>query len=151
MPSSHDSLTDVLRLIIKKAPSGKSATLIAELLGKPYTTLMNELNPEQPGHKLGVELLLPIMELADSDEPLAYLAERRGGVFIKLPKADAGAEERLLVKTIKEFGELAGAAGEALDNDGVIDAEERETILREGQEALTAIQTFLTMVEGLEP
>lgn len=149
MRDYHESLTEVLRADIKRAPSGKSASLIAELLGKPYTTLMNELNPEQPGAKFGAELLLPVMELTDSDEPLHYLAKRRGGVFIKLSKAGASMGERQLIRTVKEFGEFASVTGEALE-DGRLTQEERRRILKEGYESVEAHMALLKRVEDME-
>ena len=38
---------------------------MADLVGKPYATLMSELS-QQPGHKLGAELLLPLMDVCES-------------------------------------------------------------------------------------
>lgn len=51
---------------------------IAEEVGKPYSTLMRELDTEDKGAKLGVEMLLPLMRACDSTLPLRYLAEGMG-------------------------------------------------------------------------
>ncbi len=51
---------------------------IAEEVGKPYSTLMRELDPEDRGAKLGVEMLLPLMQACNSTLPLRYLAEEMG-------------------------------------------------------------------------
>lgn len=51
---------------------------IAEDVGKPYSTLMRELDPEDRGAKLGVELLLPLMLACNSTLPLRFLAEGMG-------------------------------------------------------------------------
>ena len=51
---------------------------IASEVGKPYSTLMRELDPEDRGAKLGVEMLLPLMQACDSTLPLRYLAEEMG-------------------------------------------------------------------------
>ena len=51
---------------------------IASEVGKPYSTLMRELDPEDRGAKLGVEMLLPLMQACESVLPLRYLAARMG-------------------------------------------------------------------------
>ncbi|EKO39094.1 MAG: hypothetical protein B193_2198 [Solidesulfovibrio magneticus str. Maddingley MBC34] len=48
---------------------------IADAVGKPYSTLMRELDPGDVRAKLGVELLLPLMQACDSTAPLRCLAE----------------------------------------------------------------------------
>ena len=48
---------------------------IADAVGKPYSTLMRELDPGDARAKLGVELLLPLMLACDSTAPLRCLAE----------------------------------------------------------------------------
>ena len=51
---------------------------IADAVGKPYSTLMRELDPKDDRAKLGVEMLLPLMQACDSTLPLRYLAEEMG-------------------------------------------------------------------------
>jgi hypothetical protein len=51
---------------------------IAEAVGKPYSTLMRELDPEDRRAKLGVEMLLPLMRACNSTIPLRHLAEELG-------------------------------------------------------------------------
>ena len=74
----YPSLTAVVHGMVKAAPSGLDARTVADLVGKPYATLMSELS-QQPGHKLGAELLLPLMDVCESDLPLVFLARQRGG------------------------------------------------------------------------
>lgn len=47
---------------VKYAPNGISAEAVADALGMRYATLMSQLSA-QPGHKLGAEIVLPIMQL----------------------------------------------------------------------------------------
>jgi len=143
-----DSLLDILREDAKRAPSGRKADRIAELLGKGYSTLMNELNGSIPGHKFGVMHLIPFMEATGSLRPLDYLAGAMGAVVIRLPKAGQGGctTERDAVAAVREFGELMGTVGAALD-DGRITADERRRITREGYEAMQSIMTLLKRVE----
>ena len=82
----YPSLAAVCHQVVTNAPSGLDAATIAELLGKKYATMMSETS-RQPGHKLGADMILPIMDICDSDLPLTILARQRGGVYIPLPKA----------------------------------------------------------------
>ena len=87
--SPYPSLTAVVHGMVKAAPSGLDARTVADLVGKPYATLMSELS-QQPGHKLGAELLLPLMDVCESDLPLVFLARQRGGAFVPLRLPDDG-------------------------------------------------------------
>ena len=51
---------------------------IAERIGKPYSTLMRECNPNDDCAKIGVETLLSIMQVTGNFEPLKELASRCG-------------------------------------------------------------------------
>jgi len=53
----------------------KPIKMVADALGKPYSTLMRELDPEDRRAKLGVETLLPLMQACGSTAPLRFLAE----------------------------------------------------------------------------
>lgn len=143
-----DSLLDILREDVKRAPNGRKADRIAELLGKGYSTLLNELNGSIPGHKFGAMHLIPLMEATGSLRPLDYLAGAMGAVVIRLPKAGQGGAttERDAVAAVREIGELMAAVGAALE-DGRISKDERRRITREGYEAMQAIMTLLKRVE----
>jgi len=143
-----DSLLDILREDVKRAPSGRSAEQIAALLGKGYSTLLNELNGAIPGHKFGLMQLIPVMEATGSTRALDYLAGAMGAVVIRLPRPGQGhpTTERDAVAAVREFGELMAAVGAALD-DGHISPDERRRITREGYDALQAIMTLLKRVE----
>lgn len=56
---------------------------VASELGKPYTTLIRELNPEDEYAKLGADLLLPIMRITKDVRPLQWLAEKMEYGIIK--------------------------------------------------------------------
>lgn len=143
-----DSLLDILREDVKRAPSGRKAEAIAALLGKGYSTLMNELNGAIPGHKFGLMQLIPVMEATGSTRALDYLAGAMGAVVIRLPRPGHGhpTTERDAVAAVREFGELMAAVGDALD-DGRITPEERQRITREGYEALQSIMALVKRVE----
>jgi hypothetical protein len=146
--SQYPSLAEVLRQTVKRSASGIPAETVADLLGKPYATLMSELSG-QPGHKLGADLVLPLMEITGSDAALHFLAREMGGAFVRLPQAAPGAEpvQRQCLIAVREFGELVGRTAQALADDRLT-AQERREILREGHEAVTAIMALLRQVEG---
>jgi len=148
MSAEFPSLTAVLHELVKHAPSELTARTIAELAGKDYNTLMSELS-RQPGHKLGADLLLPLMELTGSDAPLNFLARERGGVFVPLrPDATAADLGPAILKSVREFGEYAAEAAQDIA-DGKIPADQLQRILKEGQEAATAIVTFMELARAV--
>lgn len=142
------SLTAILHELVKHAPSGLTASTIAELLGKDYNTLMSGLS-RQPGHKVGADLLLPLMELTGSDAPLNFLARERGGVFVPVrPNAGATDLGPAILSSVKEFGDYAAEAAQDIA-DGNIPAAQLARILKEGQEAATAIVTFMELARAV--
>ena len=60
MSTDCPSIVAVLHELVKKAPSGLTASTIASLVGRDYQTLMSELS-RQPAHKLGADLVLPLL------------------------------------------------------------------------------------------
>lgn len=140
------SLTAVVHAVVKDAPSKLDAHTVASLLGKNYQTLMSELSGQQ-GHKFGADLVLPAMNLSDSDEPLHFLARQRGGVFIKLPAVGTGDDplQAAVMKSIKETGEFLTELGKDLA-DGNLSKADCDNIEREAHEAATAIMALIQMV-----
>ena len=148
MSAEFPSLTAVLHELVKHAPSELTARTIAELAGKDYNPLMSELS-RQPGHKLGADLLLPLMELTGSDAPLNFLARERGGVFVPMrPDATAADLGPAILKSVREFGEYAAEAAQDIA-DGKIPADQLQRILKEGQEAAVAIVTFMELARAV--
>lgn len=80
---------------------------MADLVNKPYQTLMSELSG-QPGHKLGADLVLPLIQVTGGDEAVRFLARELGGFFIRLPTPGAGAPELMsgLADSIRECSEF---------------------------------------------
>ena len=146
------SVTAILHELVKDAPSGLPAKFIAERVGRDYNTLMSELS-RQPGHKLGADLVLPLMKLAGSIQPLDVMASEMGVVCVALPSAGEGGHllvHRQCMVAVQEFGRLMGATADALE-DGTITPAERDAIAAKGYEALAAIVALLKAVEqGVE-
>ncbi len=147
MSAEFPSLTAVLHELVKHAPSELTARTIAELAGKDYNTLMSELS-RQPGHKLGADLLLPLMELTGSDAPLNFLARERGGVFAHAARRHSRRSRPGHSESVREFGEYAAEAAQDIA-DGKIPADQLQRILKEGQEAAAAIVTFMELARAV--
>ena len=51
---------------------------LAKAIGKPYSTLLREVNPYDAGAKLGAETLLQIMMQTGDVKPLEFMANKLG-------------------------------------------------------------------------
>ncbi len=51
---------------------------LARAIGKPYSTLLREVNPYDSGAKLGAESLLRIMAVTGNYKPLEFMASKLG-------------------------------------------------------------------------
>lgn len=70
---------DVQRLILEMVQNSHiPIKTLAEKVGKPYSTLMREIDPGDRGAKFGVELLLPLMKACNSIAPLRHMAASMG-------------------------------------------------------------------------
>lgn len=58
--------------------SGLGAKNIAAAVGKPYSTLLREINPFDDGAKLGAETLVELMKVTENIEPLEHIAQQFG-------------------------------------------------------------------------
>lgn len=146
MEEKYPSFTAVLHSAVKSAPSGLDAQTIAATLGKPYPTFMSEIS-RQPNHKLGADLILPIIDLTGSIIPMQFLARKLGGVFIKVPPASQQMGSELLqtlADSVKEFGEFASETAQSI-SDGKIPADQLARIQKEGHEAVESIMQMLKL------
>lgn len=125
---AYPSLTAVLHAYVKQAPSGLDARTIADLVGKPYQTLMSELS-RQEGHKLGADLLLPLPDAVQTDAPLEFPARQRGGVFVRIYTENISDSSlaRGLAEIMLKASEFFAAFAERI-KDGVIDSREPAAI-----------------------
>ncbi len=118
--------------------SQKPVKALARELDKPYPTFMRELNPEDQGAKLGVEVLLPLMKACNSVMPLRYLASRMHQRVVSLrditPDKNSLLEEMLT--TYPALAEFHQAIMEERPLESV--AEMREHVIRQVQEDFVA-------------
>lgn len=74
------SMTGQLSRIIHNAilESHVSPKMLAKLIGKPYSTLLREVNPHDQGAKLGVETFVEILKITGDISPVEYIANELG-------------------------------------------------------------------------
>lgn len=141
------ALREVCREAVKHAPSGLSAEAVAERVGLRYSTLMSQLSGHD-AHKLGADMLVPIMLATGSRAPIKLMAKALGGVFVELPPVSAqdDAVTRSLVASVREFGDFAAQVAQSLD-DGSLSREEVDRIDADGLDAVSAILQVIRRAE----
>ena len=143
---AYPSLTAVCHQMALRAPSGLDTATIADLSGYTnYNTMMSELSA-QPGHKLGADKLLALMDACASDAPIEFLARERGGMFIHMPEAAAGGGElaRTLADSVLEFSEFMSETATSI-SDGQIPRDQLDRMTKEGFEAVESIMAMLKL------
>lgn len=146
MKEGTPNIGAVCQRLVKHAPSGLSAEQIAYRLGRPYNTLM----PEHT-HKFDVNLLIPLMRLAGSTEPLHEMARALGGVYVDfLPVSDAAHPVHgQCMASVKSFGNMMVGTAKALE-DNIITSEERRELARLGYRAVGDILALLFQSDEAE-
>lgn len=72
-------MSEVLKSVHQLVLNGNMpARTIAVAVGKPYKTLMREINPEDLGAKLGVETFMAIVEATGDSTPLNVMVRELG-------------------------------------------------------------------------
>ena len=145
----YPSVRAVAHQMVLNAPSGLSAKVLWQLLGYTnYNTMMSELGG-QDKHKLGADMLLPMMDSSDSDAPVEFLAEERGGVFVKLPSVQVPQSKSMtlqLANTVKECSEAAAVAAAHII-DGKVSKDEFKSFKKENREAIAALLALEHLME----
>ncbi|WP_320170238.1 phage regulatory CII family protein [Maridesulfovibrio sp.] len=70
------SITKVTQDIVLEG--NKPAKEVAKSIGKPYSTLLREINPFDDNAKLGAETLMDILRATNEVKPLEYIARSIG-------------------------------------------------------------------------
>ena len=141
-------MRELCRAAVRNAPNGSPAKAVAETLGMRYSTLLSQLSGHD-GHKLGADLLVPLMRATGDREPLRHMAGALGGVFVEMP----GTEERdttvtlSLVESVRRFGDFAASVARSID-DGIISRDELDRIVSGGHRALEAIVHVVKRAEN---
>ena len=147
MSKNSETVTRVMHACVKQAPSGLTAKTIAELVRANYQTLMSELSG-QVGHKLGADMLVPLMRAAGTILPLVSMARAMGCVVVPLPDPEVSDEALMagVLTAVREFGDFVAEAAEDV-RDGKIPDYQLDRIQKEGGEAIAAITAFIRLAE----
>ncbi|NDV28724.1 phage regulatory CII family protein [Desulfovibrio sp. JC010] len=73
---SYETITKVTQDIVLEG--NKPAKEVAQSIGKPYSTLLREINPFDNNAKLGAVTLMDILKTTNETKPLEYIAESLG-------------------------------------------------------------------------
>lgn len=76
----------VTRVTQNMVLGARQSKWVAEQIGKPYPTMMRELNPYDQSAKLGADTLLEIMRVTNDTSALQFMAKELG--FHLTPKAE---------------------------------------------------------------
>ena len=146
MKEGTPNIGAVCQRLAKHAPSGLSAEQIAYRLGRPYNTLM----PEHT-HKFDVNLLIPLMRLAGSTEPLHEMARALGGVYVDFLLVSDAAHpvHGQCMASVMSFGDMMVGTAKALE-DNIITSEERRELARLGYRAVGDILALLLQIDEAE-
>lgn len=144
-PERVPSLTKVLHAAVLNPPSGLDSQTMAGLVDKPYQTLMSELSG-QPGHKLGADLVIPLIRVTGSLEPVKFQCRQLGGSFIPLPETAPTPRGLVcgLASSIKEFSEFTSQTAASIA-DGNVTRDQLSRIEKEGYEAIEGILAMMKL------
>lgn len=121
---------------------------IAEEIGKPYTTLLREINQHDEGAKLGVHDFSLITRITADFEALDFMERSLGRVAFSLPKSQPSMKRlhSKVAESLKEFGEFVEAVGDSMA-DGRITAEEIQRVKKEGYDLIQVVALLCRSLE----
>ena len=121
--------------------------VIAERLNMGYSMLANSANPDLETFHFQLQNLIPLVNETKNSDVLDYIEEACGRVAYNIPPAQhsIAAVQKALLGTIKEFGDLTQAAGEALADNVIIESEKKR-IKKEGLALVRQTLTFINTV-----
>lgn len=127
------------------------AVALARLMTKNPGTFLNELNPDQEGHKLGLATAVLMTELADDNRVIESWAQQRGLMVLPVP-ADHFPHDTeliaLLLKRDRKAGEFARVIDEALEN-GEISHHEAALIRAWGHRLIASVMELVVRLESI--
>ena len=76
---------------VSRSPIGAKA-VAGKKIGKPYSTMMREVNPNDKGAKVGADTLMDIVRATKDISPLVFMAKELGYRLVPVSK-DEGEED----------------------------------------------------------
>jgi hypothetical protein len=132
--------------------TGQTLKTIAKRMGgiEPKY-LSRQLNPDDPGAKIGIEDFVYFTAVTDF-EPLNYIEETFGRTAFFIPRLNADDPApimKLVAKISKEFGETVQEVAKALE-DGVLDKKEIQRCRKENNDLIKACVEMNAYLEALD-
>lgn len=115
---------------------------VARKMGMMEKTLHSKLSPNDETHMPSMPEFVRILNCLDDLEPLDILCAMFGGAFTTRNQDISADLFGAVLQTMTEHGDVARVVQEAMQNDGVIDGNERLKIKREIRQARQALQVF---------
>lgn len=106
----------------------RGAELAADFLGKTKWTILHEIDPEDPKHRMSVRTLSLLAQRFKLHALAHYFAACAEGVFIPLKAANDPRWDRLTAQAFEDMGRLGAEFFRDL-SDGKIDAGEARRLL----------------------
>lgn len=131
--------------------SQSGATAIGPLVGKASGTISNEVNPDVPSHKLGLDDAVALQHATGDYRILEAMASSLHHVAMPLPDYALCSDVELLIK-FSEWQSRMGRTCEHIHDtlaDGKITRQEAERIRRAGYRQMQAFLEFLHRLETL--
>ncbi len=123
---------------------------IAAVMGIPYPTLAEQVNPDQI-KKFGAGDLPLFIKAADDNRLIEYLCNQRDLVAVPISKRGESLDQKDLLNHLagitRETGEASAVVAESLA-DGVIDSKERKKCLKEIEDAISALAKLRADLEA---
>lgn len=136
-PETYGDIKTAVRALLH-AVGGEAKAAKACRVSK--STLSEYANPRHADRHMPLDVVLELEKSAGETPVTEHLAAEHNSILLRLPEADGELEWLDYLVTIgKEASDVFARTGEYLANDGVIDATEAQTLLREVDELLAAV------------
>ena len=101
------------------------------------------------GCRFPLKKIIPLVNATKDFSTIDFIEAALGRVAVELPRKKCGTDEicRLTMRSVREFGQLISQVDAGMA-DGKVSAEEKQQIIREGYEAISAIMTLIKNIEA---
>lgn len=143
---SHRDPIDALHAVLIAMPGGIAAA--ARKIGRSPGVLHNKFSEAMTNYDVTAREALALADYAVTTVYAEAICEHFGGVYLVLPKGQAGDDDVLqsYLAIIQQMGELSKEFTEARA-DGLIDPEEFNALKLRGHRTMSAIQHMLAEIE----
>lgn len=109
------------------------------------------IDPGASGARNPLDRVHTIVEVTNDTRPINWLCNHADGFFVPNPCVTPGAEEEQLLGTtqrvVQDFGELLSDISRSIENDGLITADEADTIRQAWEKLKSQAECFVVACE----